>query len=145
MKHWERYVKMKGTARQMGIGCKEEPVEEEGLEDTVLKDRINLIWPKKLKQLLQKWQMASHWGHKIKLNRRVNGKNWNESKADYGVGGGGGGNRSMMPKILLAILIRCDRKFRAITSLIEKEWTGPMMPKQEGSCCCGPFFREADN
>lgn len=37
--------------------------------------------------------MASHWGHKIKLNRRVNGKNWNESKADYGVGGGGGGEQ----------------------------------------------------
>lgn len=45
---------MKGTARQMAIGCKGEPVEEEGLKDTVLKDRINLIWPKKLKQLLQK-------------------------------------------------------------------------------------------
>lgn len=26
----------------------------------------------------------------MKLNRRVNGKDWNEYKAEYGVGGGGG-------------------------------------------------------
>lgn len=45
---------MKEAARQMGTDCKGQPVGEEGLEQNVLKEKKNVIWPKRLKRLLQK-------------------------------------------------------------------------------------------
>lgn len=45
---------MKEAARQMGTDCKGQPVEQAGLEQNVLKEKKNGIWPKRLKRLLQK-------------------------------------------------------------------------------------------
>lgn len=45
---------MKKAARQMRTDCKGQPVGEEGLEQYVLKEKKNVIWPKRLKRLLQK-------------------------------------------------------------------------------------------
>lgn len=45
---------MQEAGRQMGTGCKGEPAGKEGLEDDVLRQRGNLIWPERLIRLLQK-------------------------------------------------------------------------------------------
>lgn len=139
MTYQERWVEMKEAARRVGAGCKGEPAGKGELKDNVLRQRENLIWPGRLKRLLQKWQMASLWGHTI--NKIEQKSQWQKirSVSKKQIMGGGW---YVMPK---TILIRCDRKLGAITCLTEWEKTGPMMPKQEGCSRCGPITREADN
>lgn len=56
---------------------------KEGLKDTVLWQRENLIWPERLKWLPQKWQMESLWGHTInKIGQKNQWQKWdNEVKS----------------------------------------------------------------
>lgn len=131
---WHREKKGGGSSCYGEIFKSNERNGEEGLKDNVLRQRENFIWPK-VETVVAKMKN----GIALRTYNKTEQKNQWKKIGSVSKKQIMGGNRYLMPKTLLAIWIRWDRKLGAMTIWLNENELAQWCPSKRDAAVVVPF------